>query len=113
MKPMTLFSAKPARWTVSALCLLTLAGCMVGPDYHQPQLAVPADYKAAPGWVKAAPADGVAKGAWWQAFGDAELDRLEPQVAVNNASLQADYDFMSSRWRLCRRSEAGYSPAWA
>ncbi len=71
--------------------LLGLSGCMVGPNYHKPQLAVPAAYKAAPGWVKAEPADAAPKGAWWQAFGDPVLDKLEPQVAVNNATLAADF----------------------
>jgi NodT family efflux transporter outer membrane factor (OMF) lipoprotein len=33
----------------------------------------------------------VVKGEWWAAFGDADLDRLEPLVAVNNASVRADY----------------------
>ncbi|HTQ71717.1 MAG TPA: efflux transporter outer membrane subunit [Acidocella sp.] len=71
--------------------LLGLSGCMVGPNYHKPQLALPGAYKAAPGWVKAQPADAAPKGAWWLAFGDPVLDKLEPQVAVNNATLAADY----------------------
>jgi NodT family efflux transporter outer membrane factor (OMF) lipoprotein len=64
---------------------------MVGPDYHKPRLVVPATYKTAQGWVQAKPADGAPKGAWWTVFGDADLNRLEPLVAVNNASLAADY----------------------
>ena len=111
MKPMSLLFTKPAKWTAGSLCLFSLAGCMVGPDYHQPQLAVPADYKSAPGWVKAAPADGAVKGAWWQAFGDAELDRLEPLVAVNNASLQADYASYEQSLEIVQEVRGGLFPS--
>ncbi len=68
-----------------------LAGCAVGPDYQRPKLAMPANYKEAAGWVKATPQDDAVKGDWWRAFGDPQLDALEPLVAVNNATLQADY----------------------
>ncbi|MGE4482216.1 efflux transporter outer membrane subunit [Acidocella sp.] len=76
---------------ISLFGLFGLSGCMVGPDYHKPKLALPAAYKAAPGWVAAAPADAAPKGEWWKAFGDPVLDKLEAQVAVNNATLAADY----------------------
>ena len=76
---------------LSALGALALSGCMVGPDYHKPALPVPAAYKTAPGWVAAKPADGAPKGAWWSVFNDPVLNQLEPQVAVNNATLKADY----------------------
>ncbi|HQT64631.1 MAG: RND transporter [Acidocella sp. 20-57-95] len=68
-----------------------LTGCMVGPDYHQPAMSVPAGYKEAPGWVQAQPADAAPKGPWWQVYNDAELNKLEPLVAVNNQTLAADY----------------------
>jgi len=76
---------------LSALGALALSGCMVGPDYHKPVLPVPAAYKTAPGWVAAKPADDAPKGAWWSVFNDPVLNQLEPQVAVNNATLKADY----------------------
>jgi NodT family efflux transporter outer membrane factor (OMF) lipoprotein len=76
---------------LSVLGAVALSGCMVGPDYHKPALPVPAAYKTAPGWVAAKPADGAPKGAWWTVFNDPVLNQLEPQVAVNNATLQADY----------------------
>jgi NodT family efflux transporter outer membrane factor (OMF) lipoprotein len=73
------------------LPLLMLAGCMVGPNYHKPVLVLPTGYKAAPGWVPAAPADAAPKGAWWTSYGDTDLNRLEPMVAVSNQTLAADY----------------------
>ncbi len=71
--------------------MLALTSCMVGPDYHKPVLKLPTAYKTAPGWVAAKPADGTPKGAWWTVFNDPVLNQLEPQVAVNNATLKADY----------------------
>ena len=73
------------------ISLLALSSCMVGPDYHKPVLNVPPAYKTAPGWVQAAPDDGAPKGEWWTSYNDPLLNQLEPQVAVNNATVKADY----------------------
>jgi NodT family efflux transporter outer membrane factor (OMF) lipoprotein len=73
------------------LMLLALGGCMVGPDYKKPAMTTPAAYKTAPGWGPAQPADGAPKGNWWTMYNDADLNRLEPLVAVNNQTLAADY----------------------
>jgi NodT family efflux transporter outer membrane factor (OMF) lipoprotein len=73
------------------LSLLAWSSCMVGPDYHKPKLDTPPAYKTAPGWVQAAPDDGAPKGDWWTSFNDPVLNQMEPQVAVNNATVKADY----------------------
>lgn len=90
--------------------LLGLSGCMVGPDYHKPRLAVPAAYKAAPGWVKAQPADTAPKGQWWRNFQDPTLDKLEAQVAVNNATLAADYYAYQQAVALTQEERGGLFP---
>lgn len=105
MKPMT------SKWAFSLLGLLGLSGCMVGPDYHRPQLAMPASYQAAAGWVRATPADGAPKGNWWQAFGDPQLNRLEPQVAVRNATLLADYDAYRQSLEIVQEARGGLFPS--
>ncbi|WP_091999687.1 efflux transporter outer membrane subunit [Paraburkholderia lycopersici] len=71
---------------------LLLAGCMVGPDYHRPQVAVPATWKELPGWTQAEPdaAQGP-KGEWWSAFQDPLLDELEPLVEVSNQTVRQSY----------------------
>ena len=70
-----------------------LAGCMVGPNYHKPKLAVALapGYKEAAGWIKASPADAAPKGDWWTLYNDPDLNRLEPLVSVSNQTLAADY----------------------
>ncbi|WP_322032242.1 efflux transporter outer membrane subunit [Paraburkholderia sp. J76] len=71
---------------------LLLAGCMVGPDYRRPQVAVPATWKELPGWTQAQPdaAQGP-KGEWWTAFQDPLLDELEPLVEVSNQTVRQSY----------------------
>ncbi|MCG5072005.1 efflux transporter outer membrane subunit [Paraburkholderia sp. RG36] len=65
---------------------------MVGPDYHRPQVAVPAQWKELPGWIQAEPAAAEApKGDWWTAFQDPLLDELEPLVAVSNQTVRQSY----------------------
>jgi NodT family efflux transporter outer membrane factor (OMF) lipoprotein len=75
----------------ATLCML-LGGCMVGPDYHRPQLSVPATYSELPGWTQAEPAAASEpKGEWWTAFNDPLLDQLEPLVVVSNQTVAQDY----------------------
>ncbi len=73
------------------LGLLTLSGCLVGPNYNRPAFTAPPAYKEAPGWTQAQPMDGVPKGDWWAIFGDQDLDKLEPLVSVNNQTVAEDY----------------------
>ncbi len=59
--------------------LLVLAGYSVGPNYHPPAaVALPADWR----WKLAEPRDDAPKGAWWEVFGDPELNRLEQMAAA-------------------------------
>jgi NodT family efflux transporter outer membrane factor (OMF) lipoprotein len=83
---------------------------MVGPDYHKPVIAVPAAFKTAPGWVPAAPNDGAPKGDWWTAFNDPVLDQLMPQVAVNNATVKADYYAYMQAADLVREAQGQLYP---
>jgi NodT family efflux transporter outer membrane factor (OMF) lipoprotein len=75
----------------AALLALFNAGCVVGPDYHRPQVSVPATYSELPGWTQAEPNATGPKGTWWTAFNDPLIDELEPLVAVSNQTVRADY----------------------
>ena len=67
--------------------LLALAGCAVGPDYRRPAPELPVAWKLDPPWRTGAPADAADKGAWWQAFGDAQLDALEQRALADSPTL--------------------------
>jgi NodT family efflux transporter outer membrane factor (OMF) lipoprotein len=76
--------------------LLLPAGCSLAPPYKPPTVAaIPASYKEAGPWQLAHPADTLARGSWWSAYNDAELDSLEAQVDGHNpnvAEAVANYD---------------------
>ncbi len=68
---------------------LFLAGCVVGPRYAGPPAAekeVPAAFKNH--WKVARPADGKARGPWWEVFGDHALNQLEAQTIAANQDLR-------------------------
>ena len=75
------------------LCLLALsvalAGCAIGPDYQRPDISTPAAFKQAEGWKAAVPADALARGAWWELYGDGELNALVGRLNVSNQNLAA------------------------
>ncbi len=89
------------RATGAALAVIGLlaAGCAVGPRYQRPSAPLPAQAAAPPeGWKTARPQDDVLRGAWWEIFGDPELDALESQVEVSNLSIaQAEAQYRVAR----------------
>ena len=89
---------------------VVLGGCTVGPNYHRPAAIVPAAYKEAPGWTKAVPADSRLKGTWWKIYEDPVLNRLEPQVAVSNQTLAADYAAYKQAEAIVREVRGGLFP---
>ncbi|MBC7833599.1 MAG: efflux transporter outer membrane subunit [Phycisphaerales bacterium] len=80
-------AATCARSLTLAVACLSLAGCMVGPNYTPPSPAMPATYGELAGSV-AASVDTLTSGevAWWHRFNDTELVSLvERAVAANNS----------------------------
>jgi multidrug efflux system outer membrane protein len=70
-----------------AAALLGLAGCAAGPDYQRPQVDLPVAWQLDAPWRTGAPADFADKGAWWQAFGDPQLDALEQRALAGSPTL--------------------------
>ena len=77
--------------TIARLSLVAAAlaagGCAVGPDYKRPAPDLPVAWTLEQPWRTGAPADGADKGAWWQAFGDAQLDALEQRALADSPTL--------------------------
>jgi len=92
------------------LVSILLAGCTVGPNYHRPPVQAPAAYKTEAPWRVAAPKDSIPKGAWWEIFNDAELNKYEQQLLQANQSLAAAKDRLSEARALARVASAGYFP---
>jgi multidrug efflux system outer membrane protein len=71
------------RIVVAGVLCASLAGCMVGPNYHVPSAPVPPAYK------EPAPASSLPAGSdWWQVFNDATLNDLETQAVAANLDIQ-------------------------
>lgn len=96
--------------------LLTVAllactvGCTVGPGYKRPTAQVPDTWKGEGPWQTATPKDAIPKGAWWQIFHDAELDRLEQDVLQANQSLEAARDRLYQARAQARIASSAYFP---
>jgi len=91
----------------------------VGPDYHRPAAlgatSLPEKFgdvavTNAGEWKVAEPAAHISRGDWWEAYGDAELNRLETQAATNNQQLAvavANFDQARAAVKVAR---ADYFP---
>ncbi|MFN7140623.1 MAG: efflux RND transporter permease subunit, partial [Limisphaerales bacterium] len=90
------FGPAGAAGTVALLAIIAVAltGCKVGPDYQRPGTVVPATYKNVENdnlgeWKEATPLDHLPKGAWWEVFGDAQLNDLQQRASAANQQLRA------------------------
>lgn len=92
-----------------AIVLPILPACTVGPDYHRPTANVPAGFKELKDWKVAEPQETINTD-WWTLFKDAELNRLQAQVNINNQSLaQAEANYAQSQ-ALVQQAKAAYFP---
>ncbi len=70
------------RFTALGACLVLLAGCMLGPNYKQPELDLPTG----------AAADNFSiftNAKWWEVFDDPVLNQLEADALAYNKDLKA------------------------
>jgi multidrug efflux system outer membrane protein len=94
----------------AVLFAVCTVGCTVGPGYRRPTAPVPDTWKGEGPWQTAAPKDAIPKGAWWQIFHDAELDRLEHELLQANQSIAAAEDRLSQARSQARIATAAYFP---
>jgi NodT family efflux transporter outer membrane factor (OMF) lipoprotein len=110
------------RFVALPVIALALAGCMVGPDYVRPSVDVPAAYKESgsaeeadsrdgqPLWKRAEPGDAIARGKWWEIFGDPQLSALAERVDIGNQNIrEAEARFRQAN-ALARQARAGLFP---
>ncbi|WP_426116874.1 efflux transporter outer membrane subunit [Pseudomonas sp. DSP3-2-2] len=95
-----------ARGLGLGLCVLLLSACAVGPDYHKPEMAAPVQFKAAQGWRQATPSDSLARGAWWELYGDAQLNGLVEKLNSSNQTV-AQYEAQYRQAKALVRSSRG------
>lgn len=95
---------------LAASLALLLGGCMVGPDYQRPKVAVPTRYKELPGWTLAEPSAAAPKADWWTGFNDPLLDQLEPMVSVSNQTVRQDYANYQQALAEVQQARSGLFP---
>ena len=98
--------------SVIGLLLAFISGCAVGPNYQRPAVSTPTSYKEAGlgDWKQSTPQDAIAKGNWWEVFGDVTLNQLEQQATVNNQQLKAAVARVTQARATARVAKAEFFP---
>ncbi|WP_146646927.1 efflux transporter outer membrane subunit [Labilithrix luteola] len=112
-----------ARRALCVASLLLLAGCRIGPRYHEPKGPTPnaSTYKetheatheatdAHGTWKVASPSDAMLRGKWWQVFREPELDGLEDRLNFDNNNIKQAFELYIAARAQIRQAEAGYWP---
>ncbi|TVT85968.1 efflux transporter outer membrane subunit [Pseudomonas sp. H3(2019)] len=93
-----LVSARGSRLLSLSLSVLMLSACAIGPDYQRPTVAEPAQYKQADGWRQATPSDSLARGAWWELYGDQQLNGLVEKLnSANQTVAQSEAQYRQAQ----------------
>lgn len=105
-----LAAARGSRLLSLSLCVAMLSACAVGPDYQRPQTAEIAQYKEAEGWRQANPSDSLARGAWWELYGDQQLNGLiEKLNNANQTVAQSEAQYRQAQ-ALVRSARGAFYP---
>ena len=90
---------------------LALSACALGPDYQRPVLQTPVQFTQIEGWTQAAPGDALERGAWWQLYGDSELNALVARLNISNQNLAASAAQYRQARALVRGARAAFYPS--
>jgi outer membrane protein, multidrug efflux system len=93
--------------------LLAVGGCAVGPDYKRPASDLPVTWKLEQPWRTGAPADAADKGAWWEAFGDAQLNGFEQRAMADSPTLAIAAARLAQARATVTATSAGLFPSLA
>ena len=99
-----------ASLALAGAALAFMSACTVGPNYVRPPIISPDAYKELDGWKIARPGDALARGAWWEIFGDPQLNALEERVSISNQNLAVSEAQYREARALVREARAGYFP---
>jgi NodT family efflux transporter outer membrane factor (OMF) lipoprotein len=97
------------RILTSSAAAVALAGCMVGPNYHRPEMPLAPAFKEE-GWSPVKPSDLSPRGDWWTVFNDPTLSALEAKVAISNQNVVAAEAAYRQAEALVREQRAALLP---
>ncbi|WP_095079137.1 efflux transporter outer membrane subunit [Pseudomonas sp. Irchel s3h17] len=105
-----LVTARGSRLLSLSLSALMLSACAIGPDYQRPSVASQAHYEQAEGWRQATPSDALARGAWWELYGDQQLNGLIDTLNRSNQTVaQAEAQYRQAQ-ALVRSARGAFYP---
>ncbi|WP_426247373.1 efflux transporter outer membrane subunit [Pseudomonas sp. TWR3-1-1] len=103
--------ARGPRLLALLLSALLLNACAIGPDYQRPDTTTPVAFKEAAGWRQANPSDALARGAWWELYGDAQLNDLVQTLNRSNQTVaQSEAQFRQAQ-ALVRSARGAFFPS--
>lgn len=95
---------------LTGIAVVLLAGCTLGPNYVKPDAPVPLTFKEGAPWTEAAPRDQLAKGPWWELYGDPVLNGLQSRAAAANQRLKGAVARLDQARALARVNKADLAP---
>ena len=105
-----LATVRGSRLLSLSLCMVMLSACAIGPDYERPQAADPVQYKAAEGWSQDNPSDALIRGAWWELYGDRQLNGLVEKLnSANQTVAQSEAQYRQAQ-ALVRSARGAFFP---
>jgi len=112
---MTLLNAIPwrltARLSLAIASIGVLSGCLLGPDYERPQVALPESFRAqAPAITTPNVSSEVELTEWWTLFNDPLLNELVAHAQINNADVQIAVARLGQAQALARQAGAALYP---
>ena len=100
----------PAAVLAFFLSVVFMSGCVVGPNYHRPDVATAPAWKEQPPWRAADPKDSIPKGDWWTTFADAELNQYEAQALKANQTIEIARNQLQQARASARITQSGLFP---
>lgn len=97
-------------WRAALLLLACAPAFGKSPKYEKPTVATSQNWQTPAPWHEAVPLDSLPKGAWWEFFGDAELNQYEQRAIANNQTLQAAIARLSEARATARVTASGLYP---
>jgi multidrug efflux system outer membrane protein len=99
------------RLTLTLAIVGLLSGCLLGPDYERPQVALPDSFSASPSVsATVSAANDVVLVEWWTLFNDAVLNDLVATAQKNNADVQIAVARLGQAQALARQAGAALYP---
>jgi multidrug efflux system outer membrane protein len=86
------------------------ASCSLAPRYSAPAVEQVSEFKESGSWQPGRPADGAPRGAWWEAFGDPQLNELETALGASNPDLAAAFARFEQARAVARRAHSDVFP---